>query len=754
MNEFESIIQKQEANKVMALLPNLSHEQIFYITSIALKDIQRIALRNDNNILPLTHKEQVLFDNHSYFDSYKETLKKRVHWTETVINFKINNCTEQKLEDYCNKQDISIREMRDILTVIDKLDLVAKTQNGIKRKAIIKEFEELAIPSIKTKESVIAPKTSLKPNKIEPIKTVKKATPQVKDKIKPAAKIASKTKPTLEVKVEPKLIAVSALKTEITKEPINKAKKAYKPSESNTKTIKETKIKAPAKISEIITESIAIANEQQLKQTAKTIKKRVRNNNRFRPLIDEYKMLYATLDLPSLVIVRTFSTDNDLPVMSHYPCIQKYSSYIAGITIKRYQNFVGKLSKKIIFKRNDGGLNFLIVDVLVFNQKDHHFEDELDMLHAYWRKTAGEPSNLYIEKENANNLFKAVTICQDRLKGLGKVLPKNHNAGSLYSSIELPKIDCDPTDLIEDVEIDIDSSRIIKSRSIIEREIDTEKESIYRYVKDKYDGQSLNQAILDDVKQKFDIKTKKKLYKLFNIPLLSNAELQEIRRRYYQIRAAELGVREKNLHEVAYALDISYVSASALDLSEEKCQPFTDQEKLVFDTSEFFTRIREGNKTHYEKIDKILESYLSITDVHQLKQVAEKCGVTLHVVRKRLQTLRYIKGIVLTNNTKQKKTVKESSSQKAKTEAISFISTAEAAVKSTLDFHIAEINKWKRDANKMEQKGIVELCENMLNIITLMQDDTRRLDKLEALNLIKTSDLRFYIDELKYDKEK
>lgn len=695
MNEFESIIQKQEANKVMALLPNLSHEQIFYITSIALKDIQRIALRNDNHILPLTHKEQVLFDNHSYFDSYKETLKKRVHWTETVINFKINNCTEQKLEDYCNKQDISIREMRDILTVIDKLDLVAKTQNGIKRKAIIKEIEELATPSIKTKESVIAPKTSLKPNKIEPIKTVKEATPQVRDKIKPAVKIASKTKPTLEVKVKPKLIAVSALKTEITKEPINKAKKAYKPSESNTKTIKETKIKAPTKISEIITESIAIAT-----------------------------------------------------------CIQKYSSYIAGITIKRYQNFVGKLSKKIIFKRNDGGLNFLIVDVLVFNQKDHRFEEELDMLYAYWRKTAGEPSNLYIEKENANNLFKAVTICQERLKGLGEVLPKNHNAGSLYSSIELPKIDCDPTDLIEDVEIDIDSSRIIKSRSIIEREIDTEKESIYRYVKDKYDGQSLNQAILDDVKQKFDIKTKKKLYKLFNIPLLSNAELQEIRRRYYQIRAAELGVREKNLHEVAYALDISYVSASALDLSEEKCQPFTDQEKLVFDTSEFFTRIREGNKTHYEKIDKILESYLSTTDVHQLKQVAEKCGVTLHVVRKRLQTLRYIKGIVLTNNTKQKKTVKESSSQKAKTEAISFISTAEAAVKSTLDFHIAEINKWKRDANKMGQKGIVELCENMLNIITLMQDDTRRLDKLEALNLIKTSDLRFYIDELKYDKEK
>ena len=719
MNEFESIIQKQETNKVMTLLPHLSPEQIFYITSISLKDIQRIALRNEKNSPPLTPKESVLFDNHSYFDDYKETLKKRVTWTETVINFKINNCTAQNLEDYCNKQDISIREMRDILTVIDKLDLVVKTQNGIKRKTIIQEIEEAATSNVNAKKTVVAPKTSFKPNKIEP-----------------------------------KLIAVSEPETEITKETVSKPKKVYKPSENNTNVIKETETKAPAKNSEIIAESITADNEKQQKQVTKIVKKRVRKNNRFRPLIDEYKMLYATLDLPSLVIVRTFSTDNDLPVMSHYPCIQKYSSYIAGITIKRYQNFVGKLSKKIIFKRNDGGLNFLIVDVLVFNQKDHHFEDELDMLHAYWRKTAGEPSNLYIEKENANNLFKAVTICQDRLKGLGKVLPKNHNAGSLYSSIELPKIDCDPTDLIEDVEIDIDSSRIIKSRSIIEREIDTEKESIYRYVKDKYDGQSLNQTILDDVKQKFDIKTKKKLYKLFNIPLLSNAELQEIRRRYYQIRAAELGVREKNLHEVAYALDISYVSASALDLSEEKCQPFTDQEKLVFDTSEFFTRIREGNKTHYEKIDKILESYLSITDVHQLKQVAEKCGVTLHVVRKRLQTLRYIKGIVLTNNTKQKKTVKESSSQKAKTEAISFISTAEAAVKSTLDFHIAEINKWKRDANKMGQKGIVELCENMLNIITLMQDDTRRLDKLEALNLIKTSDLRFYIDELKYDKEK
>ena len=719
MNEFESIIQKQETNKVMTLLPHLSPEQIFYITSISLKDIQRIALRNEKNSPPLTPKESVLFDNHSYFDDYKETLKKRVTWTETVINFKINNCTAQNLEDYCNKQDISIREMRDILTVIDKLDLVVKTQNGIKRKTIIQEIEEAATSNVNAKKTVVAPKTSFKPNK-----------------------------------VEPKLIAVSERKTEITKETVSKPKKVYKPSENNTNVIKETETKTLAKNSEIIAESITAANEKQQKQVTKIVKKRVRKNNRFRPLIDEYKMLYATLDLPSLVIVRTFSTDNDLPVMSHYPCIQKYSSYIAGITIKRYQNFVGKLSKKIIFKRNDGGLNFLIVDVLVFNQKDHHFEDELDMLHAYWRKTAGEPSNLYIEKENANNLFKAVTICQDRLKGLGKVLPKNHNAGSLYSSIELPKIDCDPTDLIEDVEIDIDSSRIIKSRSIIEREIDTEKESIYRYVKDKYDGQSLNQAILDDVKQKFDIKTKKKLYKLFNIPLLSNAELQEIRRRYYQIRAAELGVREKNLHEVAYALDISYVSASALDLSEEKCQPFTEQEKLVFDTSEFFARIREGNKTHYEKIDKILESYLSTTDVHQLKQVAEKCGVTLHVVRKRLQTLRYIKGIVLTNNTKQKKTVKESSSQKAKTEAISFISTAEAAVKSTLDFHIAEINKWKRDANKMGQKGIVELCENMLNIITLMQDDTRRLDKLEALNLIKTSDLRFYIDELKYDKEK
>lgn len=719
MNEFESIIQKQETNKVMTLLPHLSPEQIFYITSISLKDIQRIALRNEKNSPPLTPKESVLFDNHSYFDDYKETLKKRVTWTETVINFKINNCTAQNLEDYCNKQDISIREMRDILTVIDKLDLVVKTQNGIKRKTIIQEIEEAATSNINAKKTVVAPKTSFKPNK-----------------------------------VEPKLIAVSERKTEITKETVSKPKKVYKPSENNTNVIKETETKAPAKNSEIIAENITAANEKQQKQITKIVKKRVRKNNRFRPLIDEYKMLYATLDLPSLVIVRTFSTDNDLPVMSHYPCIQKYSSYIAGITIKRYQNFVGKLSKKIIFKKKDGGLNFLIVDVLIFNQKDHRFEEELDMLYAYWRKTAGEPSNLYIEKENANNLFKAITICQDRLKGLGKVLPKNHNAGSLYSSIELPKIDCDPTDLIEDVEIDIDSSRIIKSRSIIEREIDTEKESIYRYVKDKYDGQSLNQTILDDVKQKFDIKTKKKLYKLFNIPLLSNAELQEIRRRYYQIRAAELGVREKNLHEVAYALDISYVSASALDLSEEKCQPFTDQEKLVFDTSEFFTRIREGNKTHYEKIDKILESYLSTTDVHQLKQVAEKCGVTLHVVRKRLQTLRYIKGIVLTNNTKQKKTVKESSSQKAKTEAISFISTAEAAVKSTLDFHIAEINKWKRDANKMGQKGIVELCENMLNIITLMQDDTRRLDKLEALNLIKTSDLRFYIDELKYDKEK
>ena len=719
MNEFESIIQKQETNKVMTLLPHLSPEQIFYITSISLKDIQRIALRNEKNSPPLTPKESVLFDNHSYFDDYKETLKKRVTWTETVINFKINNCTAQNLEDYCNKQDISIREMRDILTVIDKLDLVVKTQNGIKRKTIIQEIEEAATSNVNAKKTVVAPKTSFKPNKIEP-----------------------------------KLIAVSEPETEITKETVSKPKKVYKPSENNTNVIKETETKAPAKNSEIIAESITADNEKQQKQVTKIVKKRVRKNNRFRPLIDEYKMLYATLDLPSLVIVRTFSTDNDLPVMSHYPCIQKYSIYIAGITIKRYQNFVGKLSKKIIFKKKDGGLNFLIVDVLIFNQKDHRFEEELDMLYAYWRKTAGEPSNLYIEKENANNLFKAVTICQDRLKGLDKVLPKNHNAGSLYSSIELPKIDCDPTDLIEDVEIDIDSSRIIKSRSIIEREIDTEKESIYRYVKDKYDGQSLNQTILDDVKQKFDIKTKKKLYKLFNIPLLSNAELQEIRRRYYQIRAAELGVREKNLHEVAYALDISYVSASALDLSEEKCQPFTDQENLVFDTSEFFTRIREGNKTHYEKIDKILESYLSTTDVHQLKQVAEKCGVTLHVVRKRLQTLRYIKDIVLTNNTKQKKTVKESSSQKAKTEAISFISTAEAAVKSTLDFHIAEINKWKRDANKMGQKGIVELCENMLNIITLMQDDTRRLDKLEALNLIKTSDLRFYIDELKYDKEK
>ena len=719
MNEFESIIQKQETNKVMTLLPHLSPEQIFYITSISLKDIQRIALRNEKNSPPLTPKESVLFDNHSYFDDYKETLKKRVTWTETVINFKINNCTAQNLEDYCNKQDISIREMRDILTVIDKLDLVVKTQNGIKRKTIIQEIEEAATSNVNAKKTVIAPKTSFKPNK-----------------------------------VEPKLIAVSERKTEITKETVSKPKKVYKPSENNTNVIKETETKAPAKNSEIIAESITAANEKQQKQVTKIVKKRVRKNNRFRPLIDEYKMLYSTLDLPSLVIVRTFSTDNDLPVMSHYPCIQKYSSYIAGITIKRYQNFVGKLSKKIIFKKKDGGLNFLIVDVLIFNQKDHRFEEELDMLYAYWRKTAGEPSNLYIEKENANNLFKAVTICQERLKGLGKVLPKNHNAGSLYSSIELPKIDYDPTDLIEDVEIDIDSSRIIKSRSIVEREIDTEKESIYRYVKDKYGEQSLNQTILDDVKQKFDIKTKKKLYKLFNIPLLSNAELQEIRRRYYQIRAAELGVREKNLHEVAYALDISYVSASALDLSEEKCQPFTEQEKLVFDTSEFFARIREGNKTHYEKIDKILESYLSITDVHQLKQVAEKCGVTLHVVRKRLQTLRYIKGIVLTNNTKQKQTVKESSSQKAKTEAISFISTAEAAVKSTLDFHIAEINKWKRDANKMGQKGIVELCENMLNIITLMQDDTRRLDKLEALNLIKTSDLRFYIDELKYDKEK
>lgn len=64
--------------------------------------------------------------------------------------------------------------------------------------------------------------------------------------------------------------------------------------------------------------------------------------------------------------------------------------------------------------------------------------------------------------------------------------------------------------------------------------------------------------------------------------------------------------------------------------------------------------------------------------------------------------------------------------------------------------HVKSIKAMKRDAAKLGNLGIVELCDSQLDIITLMQDDHQRLEKAVAHNLfnVKTPDIREFIDKL------
>ena len=60
---------------------------------------------------------------------------------------------------------------------------------------------------------------------------------------------------------------------------------------------------------------------------------------------------------------------------------------------------------------------------------------------------------------------------------------------------------------------------------------------------------------------------------------------------------------------------------------------------------------------------------------------------------------------------------------------------------------IKELKSTKRESSRNGQMYIATLCENMLDAITLLRDDYDRLDKLARLQLIKTDDIRAFIDQ-------
>lgn len=70
---------------------------------------------------------------------------------------------------------------------------------------------------------------------------------------------------------------------------------------------------------------------------------------------------------------------------------------------------------------------------------------------------------------------------------------------------------------------------------------------------------------------------------------------------------------------------------------------------------------------------------------------------------------------------------------------------------------ISEIKSWQRIAKKSGYDELHQFLANQIDVMTAMRDDTDRINKLQAAQIIKCHDVRHYIDnqipDLTYQKD-
>lgn len=631
MQELDAIIEKQKAKQVY-LLRHLPPEQISYDTGLELSYIQKML--NQTSCEPLTAKERVMFDNHSYFEEYKKSIKKRRKLVEDIIKFKKGNQTDA--DAFCDKKAISIRDFKEISHIITTLNLDQPPKMGRPKIEKPKEIK----PRVIIKE---------KPKKIE--------KPKIE---KPRAE-----KPVI-IKMKPKRFRV--------------------------------------------------------------------NPDRSRLLEDEFDMLMATLNHYSVTLVRVHSTNEKNIEMTKDKPTMEFSNFFYGVLQRNY-DYIGKVSKKLLFEDGDK-TNILSVEVILFNEEQPRFYDELGRLFNKWKELGG--TNLFFLTEDLPKFYQCLTVSSDMFDGLGKAIIKKGNVGALYSSVKLDVSFHKAVDLTEKFFIPLHSDLQIASTDIRERASQYEKDQVNAYLNEKYPNQSLNYEIVQDVAKHFNIKTQKRLYKILGLPSVDNEELYCIRRKFYHFKMKELGLENKSLNEIGYALNLTSNTIRKMKIFEP-AEPFTERELITLKTHSFLKDLdHQGKNEQLNQIDELLEPYLhNEIDPSVLKGISEKHNIPLYSLKSRATMLRAVKGI---HCQKQRSSRKVKKVEKPK--PIKVVLSKD----DTIQFHIGEIKRWKRDAQKLNQLGIVELCENMLNLITLLKTDSERLNKLELANLIKTNDLRYFID--------
>lgn len=65
---------------------------------------------------------------------------------------------------------------------------------------------------------------------------------------------------------------------------------------------------------------------------------------------------------------------------------------------------------------------------------------------------------------------------------------------------------------------------------------------------------------------------------------------------------------------------------------------------------------------------------------------------------------------------------------------------------TALERKTAEINAWKRNAKANGYTELAQFLNSLTDVITAMRNDTDRLNKLQAAQIVKCRDLRHFID--------
>lgn len=661
MDQYQIILEKQKKYQVFSLR-HLLPEQIVYSTGISLSEVVNF-LKEKQSPAPLSINERQLFDNNVYFNPHKKEIKKRLQTIQDISNIIALGGDDNELDNYCERRNISLKELKEALSVIKTLDLV----NAAKKSMQDAENESQDESQDESQN-------------------------ESQDELK---------EPTLEQQVQKPQVKLQRNQNKVKREAQNENQNEVKTGFGN----KQDKKVEPVEPIEPPKEVVALAK----KEVNKTMRKRNHNANRDRSLKDEFGVLINSLDQDSFVLARTFSLKERPDSLSRIKSLNMFSKYFTSTLMRNYyEYFSGKMSKKIeFFDKENQCYNYLIVDIFFFKKKNHHFDSEFEMFYNYWKKVSGDPSNLFVVKDRLRDFYQAITVSQHKLVGLGEPLPKKGNVGPLYCSIKFDIKNPPVAEDIQEFNIAINSNKTFDKKSYSQRKVLRLEDAVRDFVKQNY--QKPTAEAIEQVKKKFKIKTVERVRNILGIPNVDNIYLANLKRRYYQLLILEKGLKNKPLNEVCYELNLSqhfvknFLTSDFVDGTFIP-EPFNQEEQLIFETHSNFKEIhdKKHESKEFESIDKLLEPYLGIFPSKvPLEKLAKETNKSIFFLKKRMIILRTIKGISLPKMSIPKKELTE--------------------LNQSVNEHLRDLRKWVGQAEKMNLTGFVEICNKSIELITKMR---------------------------------